>query len=289
MSGTNEMITNAYTWVLFALQSVSAYYFAMSDQKPRIHNFYLGASITTAYLLFNRVISNVLNAHTNHVVYFVTTLLVDIIVFSLLGEWESFRKNVGYATITWVIFYASTVAASFLVEAVSGVNLIASNNRSEFNALYVLATPLVTLLAMIMFEIVICIMRIRNGKSQRFTSMVMLGITGYQILLVFILYYNASAYSMTSITFAMVVVIFTILMDIILLALMNDIDRRHEKEEQYRILEGLSQEEYDYYQKKQKDLEALRTKRHEYVNRLTLLSVQLEEQQRVAEEEGKEI
>ena len=153
MSGTNEVITNAYTWVLFALQSVSAYYFAMSDQKPRIHNFYLGASITTAYLMLNRVISNVLNAHTNHVVYFVTTLLVDII----------------------------------------------------------------------------------------------------------------------------------------LLALMNDIDRRHEKEEQYRILEGLSQEEYDYYQKKQKDLEALRTKRHEYVNRLTLLSVKLEEQQRVAEEEGKEI
>ena len=153
MSGTNEVITNAYTWVLFALQSVSAYYFAMSDQKPRIHNFYLGASITTADLMLNRVISNVLNAHTNHVVYFVTTLLVDII----------------------------------------------------------------------------------------------------------------------------------------LLALMNDIDRRHEKEEQYRILEGLSQEEYDYYQKKQKDLEALRTKRHEYVNRLTLLSVKLEEQQRVAEEEEKEL
>ena len=286
MSGTNEVITNAYTWVLFALQSVSAYYFAMSDQKPRIHNFYLGASITTAYLLLNRVISNVLNAHTNHVVYFVTTLLVDIIVFSLLGEWESFRKNVGYATITWVIFYA---VASFLVEAVSGVNLIASNNRSEFNALYVLATPLVTLLAMIMFEIVICIMRIRNDKSQRFTSVVLLGITSYQMLLVFILYYNASAYSMASITFAMVVVIFTILMDIILLALMNDIDRRHEKEEEYRILEALSQEEYDYYQKKQKDLEVLRTKRHEYVNRLTILSVQLEEQRRVAKEEEKEL
>ena len=84
MSGTNEVITNAYTWVLFALQSVSAYYFAMSDQKPRINNFYLGAYITTAYLLLNRVISNVLNAHTNHVVYFVTTLLVDIIVFSVL-------------------------------------------------------------------------------------------------------------------------------------------------------------------------------------------------------------
>lgn len=289
MSGTNEIITSAYTWFLFALQSVSAYYFAMSDQKPRIHNFYLGASITTAYLLINRVISNVINAHTNHVVYFVTTLLVDIIVFSLLGEWENFRKNVGYATITWVIFYASTVVASFLVEAVSGVNLIASNNRSEFNVLYVLATPLVTLLAMIMFEIVICIMRIRNGKSQRFTSVVLLGITSYQILLVFILYYNASAYSMASITFAMVVVIFTILMDIILLALMNEIDRQREKEDQYHLLEGLSRQEYSYYQDRQKSMEQMRMKRHEYVNQLAILSMQLECSQESTKEEEKEL
>ena len=173
---------SAYTYACFIIQTYVTYWFIISFLKPRTKYFITGATIFTIVVLILRQVLMVMNQNFPNVVYFITAFWVYVAMCAIAGKWESFKKNVGCAVMVYVIMVESSIVATWFCGVFLGDNIVAQGNRSDYNMAYVLATPIVTLLSVMGYQAVVCIARIRQGKSKHFTTRMLIALTLYEVM-----------------------------------------------------------------------------------------------------------
>lgn len=261
---------SAYTYACFVIQSLVAYWFIISFLKSRTKNFITGAILFIIAALVIRQVLLIFNQNFPTSVYFITAFLAYLILFACAGKWESFKMNVGYAVMTYVLTIVCTVFATWLCGNIIGANVIAQQNRSDYNMAYVLMTPIVTLVMIMTYQIVVCIARIRQGKSKHFTTRMLIALTLYEVIQITILVYNAKTPTSVSIALALGLSLLSMIVDLIFPILLDEMERSEAKREEQLILTEISRQESKHYIRMRQEMEEARTKRHDYVNLLNV-------------------
>ena len=245
---------SAYTYACFLIQTYVTYWFIISFLKPRTKHFFTGATIFTIVVLILRQVLMIMNQNFPNVVYFITGFWVYVAMCAVAGKWDSFKKNVGCAILVYIV----------------GANVIAQQNRSDYNMAYVLLTPIVTLSMIMTYQIIVCIARIRQGKSKHFTTRMLIALTLYEVIQITILVYNAKTPTSVSIALALGLSLLSMIVDLIFPILLDEMERSEAKREEQMILTEISRQESKHYIRMRQKMEEARTKRHDYVNLLNV-------------------
>ena len=279
---------SAYTYACFVIQTYVTYWFIISFLKPRTKHFITGATIFTIVVLILRQVLMVMNQNFPNIIYFTTAFFVYVVMCAVAGKWESFKKNVGCAVMVYVIMIGSSVVATWFCGVFFGDNIVAQGNRSDYNMAYVLATPIVTLLSVMGYQAVVCIARIRQGKSKHFTTRMLIALTLYEVIQITILVYNAKTPTSVSIALALGLSLLSMIVDLIFPILLDEMERSEAKREEQLVLEKISHQESQQYLRLQQQMEAARIKRHDYVNQLNVaenMAVNMSNQRRKLRDE----
>lgn len=261
---------SVYTYACFIIQTYVTYWFIISFLKPRTKHFITGATIFTIVVLILRQVLMVMNQNFPNIIYFTTAFLVYVVMCAVAGKWESFKKNVGCGVMVYVIMIGSSVVATWFCGLFLGDNIVAQGNRSDYNMAYVLATPIVTLLSVMGYQAVVCIARIRQGKSKHFTTRMLIALTLYEVIQITILVYNAKTPTSVSIALALGLSLLSMIVDLIFPILLDEMERSEAKREEQMILTEISRQESKHYIRMRQKMEEARTKRHDYVNLLNV-------------------
>lgn len=279
---------SVYTYACFIIQTYVTYWFIISFLKPRTKHFITGATIFTIVVLILRQVLMVMNQNFPNIIYFTTAFFVYVVMCAVAGKWESFKKNVGCAVMVYVIMIGSSVVATWFCGVFFGDNIVAQGNRSDYNMAYVLATPIVTLLSVMGYQAVVCIARIRQGKSKHFTTRMLISLTLYEVIQITILVYNAKTPTSVSIALALGLSLLSMIVDLIFPILLDEMERSKAKREEQLVLEKISHQESQQYLRLQQQMEAARIKRHDYVNQLNVaenMAVNMSNQRRKLRDE----
>lgn len=279
---------SAYTYACFIIQTYVTYWFIISFLKPRTKYFITGATIFTIVVLILRQVLMVMNQNFPNVVYFITAFWVYVTMCAIAGKWESFKKNIGCAVLVYVAMVSASGIATWFCGNIVGANVIAQQNRSDYNMAYVLITPIVTLFMIMTYQIVVCIARIRQGKSKHFTTRMLIALTLYEVIQITILVYNAKTPTSVSIALALGLSLLSMIVDLIFPILLDEMERSEAKREEQLVLEKISHQESQQYLRLQQQMEAARIKRHDYVNQLNVaenMAVNMSNQRRKLRDE----
>lgn len=261
---------SVYTYACFIIQTYVTYWFIISFLKPRTKYFITGATIFTIVVLILRQVLMVMNQNFPNVVYFITAFWVYVTMCAIAGKWESFKKNIGCAVLVYVAMVSASGIATWFCGNIVGANVIAQQNRSDYNMAYVLITPIVTLFMIMTYQIVVCIARIRQGKSKHFTTRMLIALTLYEVIQITILVYNAKTPTSVSIALALGLSLLSMIVDLIFPILLDEMERSEAKREEQMILTEISRQESKHYIRMRQKMEEARTKRHDYVNLLNV-------------------
>lgn len=165
---------------------------------------------------------------------------------------------------------SSSGIATWFCGNIVGANVIAQQNRSDYNMAYVLLTPIVTLSMIMTYQIIVCIARIRQGKSKHFTTRMLIALTLYEVIQITILVYNAKTPTSVSIALALGLSLLSMIVDLIFPILLDEMERSEAKREEQMILTEISRQESKHYIRMRQKMEEARTKRHDYVNILNV-------------------
>lgn len=265
----NDGFMIVHTWYMFALQVLAAYYFMNYFLQNRFSRFIHGFCIFFIEAFLFRMFANYVLPKNTLISLFIAIVFWYFIPM-LLFEWEGFKKNTIVFLSMHFILEISGLIGVCVADAVTNINIISIQNMSEYEHTYLIAVPICTFVLYLVYEVTICIYKIKKEKEHRGATKILL-FSMYQAVIIFLFYFNCNNYSFYFAINVILISVFTFIMNVILIKYFNAESQKENMIHELEELEKARKDEYEFYLMRRAEIEKYRRLRHDYVNYLDVI------------------
>ena len=276
------MSTELVTWIMFVVTAVQYYYIMCAFFERTIKNFWIGSMVQVTVELSLRSVSSLVegNAYWIGAAGVVIMQLVILIPLFHRVKWYCVC-GVGFIVMMSMIF--SQFPVLWMVELITGTNVVGDVNGGDFNLTYVIVSTLNCMFYMVIIVMIYAIkFRIKYKSSKMLlvsTSLIVL----YQMMVILFFYGLCWKNGDSAVDGGVIFAAISILTDMIIIIRMEDLLKKIQVEKEWNRLSAQRRLEYQYYHKVQEDIEKMRLERHDYINYIQSLEQMIVQQSQYCE------